>query len=200
MMDITRLKGSVPGSVFFALPNIAEKYFINTPLRMAHFLAQCSHESGHFQQVRENLNYTSAGLRKTFKKYFPTDIMAKAYERKPVEIASRVYANRNGNGPEISHEGYIYRGRGYIQLTFKDNYQAFSNFIGEDCVNAPDLVAEKYPLESAVFFFVNRKIFPICDKGATNGTIEAVTKLVNGGTNGLEERIKNFQFFYSKLV
>ena len=172
---------------------------ITNPLRLAHFLAQCSHESGNFTALKENLNYSSKGLMTIFHKYFPTEALAKQYERQPEKIGSRVYANRNGNGDEASKEGFTFRGRGYIQLTGKVNYKAFSDFIKEDCVANPDLVATKYPLSSAAFFFTKNKIWEICDKGSTTDIITSVTKKVNGGTNGLDDRIKHFNEYY-KLI
>ena len=179
---------------------VTEKFGITNPLRMAHFLSQCSHESANFTAVRENLNYSAKALMSTFKKYFPTMELALAYERKPEKIGNKVYANRMGNGDEISGDGFKFRGRGYIQLTGKVNYKAFSDFIGEDCVANPDLVATKYPLASAAFFFNNNNLWTICDKGATSDVVVLVTKRVNGGTNGLEERQSNFDLYHSLLA
>jgi putative chitinase len=179
---------------------VTEKFGITNPLRMAHFLSQCSHESANFTAVRENLNYSAKALMSTFKKYFPTMELALAYERKPEKIGNKVYANRMGNGDEISGDGFKFRGRGYIQLTGKVNYKAFSDFIGEDCVANPDLVATKYPLASAAFFFNNNNLWTICDKGATSDVVVLVTKRVNGGTNGLEERQSNFDLYHNLLA
>jgi len=179
---------------------VTEKFGITNQLRMAHFLSQCSHESANFTAVRENLNYSAKALMSTFKKYFPTMELALAYERKPEKIGNKVYANRMGNGDEISGDGFKFRGRGYIQLTGKVNYKSFSDFIGEDCVANPDLVATKYPLASAAFFFNNNNLWTICDKGATSDVVVLVTKRVNGGTNGLEERQSNFDLYHSLLA
>lgn len=179
---------------------VTEKFGITNPLRMAHFLSQCSHESANFTAVRENLNYSAKALMSTFKKYFPTMELALAYERKPEKIGNKVYANRMGNGDEASGDGFKFRGRGYIQLTGKVNYKAFSDFIGEDCVANPDLVATKYPLASAAFFFNNNKLWTICDKGATSDVVVSVTKRVNGGTNGLAERQSNFDLYHTLLA
>jgi len=198
-MDFNKLKGKIPDEVIAKLPVIEEKFEANTPVRMAHFLAQCAHESGGFKLKVENLNYSAKGLLGTFRKYFPTEALRKQYERKPIMIASRAYADRIGNGPEATKDGYTYRGRGYIQTTGKSNYQAFTKFIGEDCVANPDLVATKYPLESAAFFFDNRKLWTICDKGANDATVTAVTKVVNNGINGLPERLKYFREYYAVL-
>jgi putative chitinase len=191
------LKGHLPDSVIAQIPDTAAKFNITNVFRLSHFLAQCGHESGGFKAVSENLNYSSDGLKKIFGKYFPGDTTA--YARNPEKIASKVYANRMGNGDESSKEGFKFRGRGYIQLTGKSNYQGFTKFIGEDCVANPDLVATKYPLASAAFFFDSNKLWSICDKGADDATVTAVTKRVNGGTIGLSDRIKHFKEFYNLL-
>jgi putative chitinase len=137
---------------------------------------------------------------KIFKKYFPNSKIALQYEKKPEKIASLVYANRMGNGSEASGDGFNYRGRGYIQLTGKSNYQLFDKTVPEDITSNPDLVATKYPLASAAFFFNNNKLWVICDKGADVATVTAVTKRVNGGTIGLPDRIKHFNEYYKLLV
>ena len=144
-MNLDKLKTHIPDSVIAQIPDVMAKFNINTPLRLAHFLAQCGHESGNFKAVNENLNYGAKGLRGIFGKYFPTDEKAALYERKPEKIANLVYASRMGNGPEASGEGYKFRGRGYIQLTGKDNYKAFGQSINEDVTANPDLVSTKYP-------------------------------------------------------
>jgi putative chitinase len=197
---LAALKGHIPDSVIVQIPDTASKFNITTPLRLAHFLAQCGHESGGFKAVSENLNYGAKGLLGIFKKYFPTEALAKSYERQPEKIASKVYASRMGNGDEASKEGYKFRGRGYIQLTGKNNYTNFAKFIGEDTVGNPDLVATKYPLASAAFFFDSNKLWSICDKGSDDTTVTSVTKRVNGGTIGLSDRIKHFKEYYSLLT
>ena len=198
-MNIEKLKGHVPDSVLAQIPDAAKKFNITTPLRLAHFLAQCGHESGGFKFLNENLNYSAKGLRGTFPKYFPTDEIAAKYERKPELIASKVYGGRMGNGAEETKEGFKFRGRGYIQLTGKDNYTKFAKFIGEDTVANPDLVATKYPLASAAFFFDSNGLWAICDKGADQATVTAVTKRVNGGTIGLVDRLNHFNEYYNLL-
>jgi len=195
---LENLKGHVPDAVIAQIPDTAAKFNITNPLRLAHFLAQCGHESGGFRAVSENLNYSAKGLVGTFGKYFNATTAAQ-YERKPEMIASRVYGGRMGNGDEASKEGYKFRGRGYIQLTGKSNYTNFTKFIGEDCIANPDLVATKYPLASAAFFFDSNKLWSICDKGADDATVTAVTKRVNGGTIGLPDRIKHFKEYYALL-
>lgn len=197
---IDKLNGKLPQAVLNELPLVMEKFGISNPTRLAHFLSQVAHESGNFKFVNENLNYGAKGLLGIFKKYFPTEALAKTYERKPEKIANKVYASRMGNGDEASGEGYKFRGRGYIQLTGKDNYKAFSDFIGEDCVANPDLVATKYPLTSAAFFFHKNKLWDICDKGHSHDVVTAVTKRVNGGTIGLDDRIKHFEEYNHLLA
>ena len=196
-MDISKLKGHVPDAVIAQIPEVMDKFQINTPLRLCHFLAQCGHESGNFKAVNENLNYGAKGLRGIFPKYFPTDALAAEYERKPEKIANKIYGGRMGNGPEASGEGYKFRGRGYIQLTGKDNYSAFDKVVAEDITTNPDLVATKYPLLSAAWFWNSRKLNEIADKGATDAEVTAITKRVNGGTIGLDDRIKHFKEFYN---
>ena len=197
-IDLSKLKGHIPENVIAQIPMVMEKFGINTPLRLAHFLAQCGHESGGFRAVQENLNYSANGLKGIFGKYFPGNL-AESYARQPEKIASRVYGNRMGNGDEASKEGYKFRGRGYIQLTGKQNYTAFAKSIGEDTVANPDLVATKYPLASAAWFFSKNGLSLIADKGATDQVVTLVTKRVNGGTIGLADRIKHFKEYFHLL-
>jgi putative chitinase len=197
---IEKLNGKLPQAVLNELPLVMEKFGISNSTRLSHFLSQVAHESGNFKFVNENLNYGAKGLMGIFKKYFPTQALATAYERKPEKIANKVYASRMGNGDEASGEGYKFRGRGYIQLTGKDNYKAFSDFIGEDCVANPNLVATKYPLTSAAFFFHKNKLWDICDKGHSHEIVTAVTKRVNGGIIGLDDRIKHFEEYNNLLA
>ena len=198
MDKIEKLEGIIPSKVLEELPNVIERFGINTTLRLAHFLSQCGHESAGFKAVSENLNYSAQGLKRVFPKYFPANLN-ESYARKPEKIASRVYGGRMGNGPEATGEGFKFRGRGYIQLTGKNNYRRFSDFIGEDLVANPDLVATKYPLTSAGFFFHSNNLWSICDKGATDAVVTELTKRINGGTNGLADRIAKFKKFYSTL-
>jgi len=198
-MDINKLKGHIPDAVIAQLPDTIAKFELNTPLRLAHFLAQAGHESGGFKAVNENLNYGAKGLLGIFKKYFPTEAKAKEYERKPEKIANLVYGSRMGNGPETSGEGWKFRGRGYIQLTGKDNYKAFDAVVAENILEQPDLVATKYPLLSAAWFFHKNGLHKIADGGATDAVVTSVTKRVNGGTIGLADRIKHFKEYYTLL-
>ena len=197
-LKLENLKGHIPDAVIAQIPDAAKKFNISNPLRLAHFLAQCGHESAGFKAIQENLNYSADGLKKIFPKYFPGNL-AEGYARNPEKIASKVYGSRMGNGDETTKEGFKFRGRGYIQLTGKDNYTKFAKFIGEDTVGNPDLVATKYPLASAAFFFDSNKLWEICDKGADEATVTAVTKRVNGGTIGLADRIKHFKEYFGLL-
>jgi putative chitinase len=192
------LKGHILDSVIAQIPDTAAKFGITTPLRLAHFLSQCGHESGGFKAVSENLNYSADGLKKIFGKYF-TGTLNESYARQPEKIANRVYSSRMGNGDEKSGDGFKFRGRGYIQLTGKSNYAAFDKTVSEDIIANPDLVATKYPLASAAFFFNNNNLWSICDKGADDATVTAVTKRVNGGTIGLADRLKHFKEYYNLL-
>lgn len=181
-MNIQKL----PSIIQKELPRIIDKYEINTPFRLAHFLSQCAAESGEFTIVRENLNYSVTGLLNTFKKYFKTSIDAAEYARQPERIANRVYANRMGNGDEQSGDGWKFRGRGYIQLTGHDNYISFDKEVVDNLIINPDFVATKYPLESAGWFWSQKGLNKIAD----TDNIESVTKLINGGLNGLDNRRK----------
>jgi putative chitinase len=198
-MNLAKLKGHVPDSVIAQIPFIQSNYKVNTLLRLSHFLAQCGHESANFRAVKENLNYSAEGLNKTFKKYFPTLESAKDYARQPERIASKVYANRMGNGNEVSKDGFKYAGKGFIQLTGKANYMEFDKSVPEDIMANPELVATKYPLASAAWFWDKNGLNEIADKGATDAVVKSITKRVNGGTIGLEDRIQHFNEFYSLL-
>jgi putative chitinase len=199
-----KLLGVIPNIVINELDIIFDKYEINTILRISHFLAQCAHESGNFSVKQENLNYSAKRLQEVFGKYFTTHAKALLYERKPAKIASLVYGNRMGNGDEQSIEGYKYRGRGYIQLTGKNNYLLFDKSLNEsgldiDIIGNPDLVATTYPLISAAWFFNKNNLNEIADLGGTKEIITRVTKKVNGGTHGIESRISYFNKFFKKI-
>jgi len=176
----------------------AMEFYKFTPERAAHFFAQTAHESGNFKAFSENLNYGAKGLLGIFKKYFPTEAKALEYERKPEKIANLVYASRMGNGNEASGDGYKFRGRGALQLTGKDNYQAFSDYMKKpEIMTNPDLVATDYSFESAIFFFDKNKLWDICDKGVSKETILSLTKRINGGTHGLEDREEKTNKYYA---
>jgi putative chitinase len=175
----------------------AMEFYKLTPVRAAHFFAQTAHETGGYKAFSENLNYSAKGLLGIFKKYFPTEALAVQYERKPEKIANRVYADRMGNGNEASGDGWKYRGRGALQLTGKANYEAFAKFLGNDeVVTDPDTVATKYTFESAMFFFERNKLWAICDKGINDAAILELTKRINGGTHGLEDRKEKTYKYY----
>lgn len=199
MLSLDGLKTHIPDVVFDQIPDCAEKFNINTPLRLAHFLAQCAHESAEFTALQEKLNYSAVRLKQVFPKYFP-DNLADSYARQPEKIASRIYGNRMGNGDEASGEGYQYRGRGYIQLTGKDNYSAFAQTVSDDILQDPDLVATKYPLLSAAWFWNTRSLNPLADQGSDDQVVTNITKKVNGGLNGLDDRIQHFKNYYALLT
>ena len=199
-LKLDRLKGHIPDAVIAQIPDTAAKFAINTPLRLAHFLAQCGHESGGFRATQENLNYSAKGLTGTFKKYFPTESAAVPYAKNPLKIASKVYGGRMGNGPEPTQEGYKFRGRGYIQLTGKENYTAFGKSINEDILSNPDKVASSYALLSAAWFFSKNGLHKMADEGSSDAVVTKITKRVNGGTIGLADRIKHFKEYYKLLA
>ncbi len=199
-LKLEKLKGHIPDVVLAQIPDTVAKFDLGTPLRLAHFLAQCGHESAGFKAVTENLNYGAKGLQSIFKKYFPTEAKALEYERKPEKIANLVYANRMSNGDEASGDGWRFRGRGYIQLTGRANYTAFNRFVdGDDVVANPDLVATKYPLLSAGWFFNSNGIHRLADGGASKANVEAVTRRVNGGLIGIDHRLSEFERYYKLL-
>jgi putative chitinase len=177
-----------------SMNNVFPTYEINSPKRIAAFLAQCGHESGGWTVFEENLNYSAKGLMGIFKKYFPDEATAMAYQRQPQKIANRVYANRMGNGPESSGDGWTYRGRGPIQLTGKDNYRAFAKEMFEDwenLFNNPDWVNadREFALMSAIWFWNKNKL----NREADAGDIKTMTRKINGGFIGLEDRIKHYE-------
>jgi len=198
-MKLEALSTKIPANVLHQIPDIEAKFGLNSNIRLAHFLSQCAHESGNFKVFTENLNYSAKGLRSIFGKYFKDDASAAAYERKPEKIANRVYSSRMGNGDEASGDGWKFRGRGYIQLTGKDNYSQFDKSVADDILANPDLVATKYPLMSAAFFFERNNLWKICDGGADKEDVIALTKRINGGTHGLEDRLTKFALFNSLL-
>jgi len=197
-MNIDKLKGNIPDTIFDQLPNVIEKFQINTTLRLSHFISQCAHESNNFKTLSENLNYSADRLKKIFPKYFLGN-MADLYARKPEKIANRVYASRMGNGDEKSGDGYKFRGRGALQTTGHDNYLALSKEMNYDFIKDPDAVATTYALSSAAFYFKKNNLFTICDQGSDVKTITAVTKKINGGLTNLNDRILLFNKFYSLL-
>lgn len=197
--NLQSLRSVIRDAVLLEIPETAKRFNITTKLRLAHFLAQCAHESNLFSLVYENLNYDAGGLMRVFPSYFPTRELAMQYQWKAELIASRVYGNRMGNGGEATKEGWMYRGRGYIQLTGKNNYRAFDAFVDDDILADPELVAKKYPLMSAAWFFHVNNIWSLCDLGDTPAAVKRVTLAVNGGYNGLDDRQSKFDMFYRLL-
>jgi putative chitinase len=171
-----------------ALDQLLDDYDINTPLRVAHFVAQCAHESGNFVFIKENLNYKAASLQKIFAKYFPTAELAAQYANKPEKIANRIYANRMGNGNEASGDGYRYCGRGLIQLTGKDNYTFFAGSLNIPVEEASDYLATfEGAAQSACWFWEQNNLNRFADANDTKG----LTRAINGGYIGLEDRISH---------
>lgn len=176
----------------------ATAFYKFSPVRAAHFFAQTAHETGGFKAFSENLNYSADGLNKIFPKYFKNAGRdANAFARNPEKIANVVYASRMGNGDIASGDGWKYRGRGALQLTGKANYEAFAKYLGHnEVLENPDLVATKYAFESAMFFFERNKLWAICDKGINDAAILELTKRINGGTHGLEDRkTKTYKYY-----
>ena len=192
--------GATPDGSFG--PNTLKKameFYKMTPERAAHFFAQTAHETGEFKSFSENLNYSAQGLQNTFGKYFPGNL-EESYARQPEKIASRVYADRMGNGNEASKDGWKFRGRGALQLTGKSNYKVFSEYLKKpEIMETPDLVATDFAFESAIFFFDRNKLWDICDKGVNDASILALTKRINGGTNGLQHRSELTKKYYEWL-
>lgn len=199
-MEINKLKGHIPESVLNEIPSVIEKFEINTPLRLAHFLGQCSHESGGFKKTVENLNYSAEGLMKTFPNYFKdSPTAATNIARQPEKIANTVYANRMGNGAYVTGDGWRFRGRGYCQLTGRNNYTAFDKFVPEDIVWHPELVQGKYALLSAAWYWSVNHINEKADKGSSPVNVKEVTKVINKAAEGLDKRIVEFDKFYNLL-
>jgi len=178
---------------------VMRDYFKLNNEQIAHFAGQTAHETGGFLIFTENLNYSASGLISIFGSYFPNNL-SEQYARQPLKIASRVYANRMGNGDEASGDGYKFRGRGALQLTGKNNYKAFSDYLKKpEIMDNPDLVASEYAFESALFFFDKNNLWKITDKGVNADTILAITKAINGGKNGLDDRTSLTNRYYSWL-
>jgi putative chitinase len=192
-----QLAEMVPGNPYIdhwfeAIAEILPEYEINTRPRVAMFIAQCAHESGGFRAIKENLNYRAPSLRKLFSKYFPDDAMAARYagmSKKQEAIANRIYANRMGNGDEASGDGYRYCGRGLIQLTGKNNYTLFAGSLEMPVEEVPEYLATfEGAVQSACWFWETNNLNQWADKG----DVLTATKRINGGTIGLEDRIKHY--------
>ena len=198
-MIIDSLKQHIPSSVLRELPLVINKYGIETNSDVAHFLGQCSHESGGFSHVFENLNYSGESLLKVFPRHFKDVYEAQQFHRRPEEIANRIYGGRMGNGPAPSGDGWKYRGRGFIQLTGRINYAAFDKSVDDDIVANPDYVATKYPLLSAGWFWRSRGIPKTNSTEITDAAVMRITKIVNGGSHGLANRIALTRLFFTIL-
>ena len=195
-MNINNLKGIIPEKVLAEIPGVISEFDINTPLRLAHFLAQCAHESEGFKTVRENLNFKPDRIMQVWPNRFPDLLSTKGYAFNPEALANKVYAGRLGNGTEKSGDGWKFRGRGYIMTTLKNNYKAFSVFVNDPLImDNPDLVATKYPLKSAAFFWMTNQL----NKLADTNDLKGITKKVNGGYHGLEYRRAWFNKIFPKL-
>jgi putative chitinase len=197
-MNIDLLKGHVPEKVLIELKEQASKFGLNSDLRLAHFISQASHESVDFKFTEENLNYSEKRMLQIFPKYFNSSNSI-YYARKPEKIASKVYASRLGNGNEASKDGWTYRGRGYIQITGKNNYKLFGESIDKNFILYPDLVASKFACTSALWFFDSNNLWDICDKGSSSDVVTLLSKRINGGTIGLKDRLARFTKFANIL-
>lgn len=203
IVEFQKSKGLVADGIIGkgTLKAIKDSCGIATDIELAHFVGQCHHETGGFKASSENLNYSAEGLQKTFPKYFPDLLTAQKYERKPEMIASRVYASRMGNGNELSKDGWKFRGRGAIQLTGHDNYKLFGVTIGDpEVLTNPDIVATKYFFKSADFFFDRNNLWNIAKKGISDDVIKELTKRINGGYHGLDDRMYQTKYYYSILT
>ncbi len=179
----------------------AMEFYDLTSVRAAHFFAQTSHETGELKILTENLNYSARGLVNTFGRYFINEATARPFERNPERIANRVYAGRMGNGLSTSGDGYKFRGRGALQLTGKENYEAFSDYLKKpEIMTNPELVATTYSFESAMFFFDKNKLWSICDQGVNDASIKALTKKINGGFHGLADRSDKTKKYYEYVT
>ena len=194
LLTKAQLAEMIPGNPYLdnwleALNEILPEYEINTPKRVAAFIAQCAHESGGFRALKENLNYKAESLVRVFPKYFKTLAEAKQYEKKPEKIANKIYGGRMGNGPESSGDGFRYCGRGLIQLTGKENYTWFAESLEMPLEDVPEyLQTFEGAVQSACWFWETNNLNQWADKG----DILTLTKRINGGTIGLEDRIKHY--------
>ena len=179
------------------LTEVFHRYEINTPARQAAFIGQCAHESMNFKTLEENLNYSAEALMKTWPSRFPTMEIAKQYARNPEKIANKVYGGRMGNGTEETGDGWLYHGRGLIQLTGKDNYTLASDALGMDFVHSPDyILVPKYAALTAGWYWNKRQL----NKEADAKDYTAMTKKINGGTIGLDDRIAHIQHAQEALT
>ena len=179
---------------------IAEHYGLN-PNRGAHLLGQAAHESGNFMISEENLNYRASTMCRVWPSRFKSEAEAEPYARNPEKLANKVYSGRMGNGSEASGDGWKYAGKGFIQLTGKDNVRAFAEHIGRDSlIDDPSPIADELAMDSAIFFFEKNGLFAMADKGVTDSIIKSITKRVNGGYHGLEDRMEKTKKIYQWLA
>jgi putative chitinase len=196
---LNKLHNKIPLEVINELGGVIKQFNITNSFRLTHFLAQVAHESGNFKHLRENLNYSAEGLIKVFPKYFSKET-ALWYARKPQAIANMVYNGRMGNKLK-SNDGWNFRGAGYLQLTGRTNFKAFSDFIGDPKImDDPNLVSTKYPLTSAAWFFEKNKLWKICDEGVHSDVVKKVSYRVNGGYNGLADRLSKTNVLFNLIV
>jgi putative chitinase len=196
---LNKLHNKIPIQVLNELGDVMKQFGITNSFRLTHFLAQVAHESGNFRYTRENLNYSTEGLLKVFPKYFDKNT-APLYARRPQAIANMVYNGRMGNKLK-SNDGWNFRGAGFLQLTGRTNFKAFSDFIGDPKImDDPSLVATKYPLTSAAWFFEKRGLWAICDEGVDQNIVKKVTLKVNGGYNGIADRLSKTNVLFNILV
>ncbi|MCK5872311.1 MAG: glycoside hydrolase family 19 protein [Methylococcales bacterium] len=198
-VSLAPLKACLPESVFNQIPACIEAFEINTALRLAHFLSQCDYESAGFSVAEENLNYSAIQLRRAFKKYFRENL-AEKYAHQPEKIGARVYAGRMGNGNEATGEGSLYRGRGYIQLRGKSNYQAFNDKVEEDILVNPALMTEKYALFSAAWYWNIHTLNLIADEGGDKGIVKKITHKMMGGYSEIVKRVQLFNKYHTALT
>ena len=197
-VDITLLKGHIPDTIYNQLPTVCTKYEINNVLRMSHFLSQCACESGNFTVFSENLYYSADRLLQIFPRYFKTIDDAKKVAMNPTAIANVVYGSRLGNTQP--NDGGAFSGKGAIQLTGRSNYQLFSESVGDkDVMTHPNIVADKYSLVSAAWFFYTKHLNQIADTGNSPEVVKTITQHVNGGQLGYDVRLKYFNSFYGLL-
>lgn len=198
-MDISKLSTLIPQQVLDQLPQVMDSFNINTPLRLAHFLGQVSHESQNFTKTEENLNYSATQLFKTFPTHFKSNLDAFPFANHPEAIANHVYCNRMGNSTESSGDGWKYRGRGYLQTTGKYEYIILGKFLKTDLVNSPDLLTSSLALSSAAYFFMSNGLLPLSDEGMTLEIVTLITHKINGGILGLPQRVNDCTEIYNIL-
>jgi putative chitinase len=198
-MDITKLQDNIPADIYSQIQGVADTFSINSNERLAHFLGQCNHESGGFTVFLENLNYSGSALWALFHTHFETSAEAETFARQPERIANRIYASRMGNSDEDSGDGWRYRGKGCIQLTGKSNHDAFFSTMDLDSNTDPMLICTNYPLLSAAWFWNQHNLNNVADNGIDTATITTITKKINGGTLGLDDRAAKTNSYFALL-